>query len=95
MSRERTRQEGDMSADLDQGGSRKRELLDVTGLRCPLPVLKIRKCLTAMRPGDMLNVVATDPATQIDIPHFCAEAGHELVEQSAGDGVFQFSIRHG
>ena len=48
---------------------------DLTGLICPLPVLKIRKRLISMKPGEVLAVIASDPATQIDIPHFCAEAG--------------------
>lgn len=84
-----------MGVDIGNREKDNREQLDVTGLICPLPVLKVRKCLRSMSPGDTLDVVATDPATQIDIPHFCAEAGHVLIGQSAGDGVFCFSIRRG
>ena len=73
----------------------KAEEFDLTGLICPLPVLKIRKRLISMKPGEILTVVASDPATQIDVPHFCAEAGHSLVDQSAGEGVFRYSIRRG
>ena len=71
------------------------EELDVTGLICPLPVLKIRKRLIAMRGGDVLKVRASDPATQIDVPHFCREAGHELVSQDERDEVYCFTIRRG
>ena len=54
--------------------------LDATGLRCPLPVLKARKRLQALPSSGLLRVMADDPAAIIDMPHFCAEQGHDLVE---------------
>ena len=54
--------------------------LDATGLRCPLPVLKARKRLQALPSGSLLRVMADDPAAIIDMPHFCVEQGHDLVE---------------
>ena len=56
--------------------------IDASGLLCPLPVLKARKALAAMAPGQMLRLLATDPAARIDLPHFCAQGGHDLVEES-------------
>lgn len=56
--------------------------LDARGLLCPLPVLKARKRLAAMAPGAVLRVLADDPAAVIDMPHFCHEAGHDLLAQS-------------
>ncbi|MFQ1701257.1 sulfurtransferase TusA family protein [Loktanella agnita] len=53
--------------------------LDAKGLLCPLPVLKARKRLQALRSGQILRVEADDPAAIIDIPHFCHEAGHTLL----------------
>ena len=53
--------------------------LDARGLICPLPVLKARKRLQGMAPGAVLRILATDPAAVIDVPHFCAESGHDLV----------------
>lgn len=53
--------------------------LDARGLLCPLPVLKARKALRALEPGQVLRLRADDPAAVVDVPHFCAEAGHELV----------------
>jgi tRNA 2-thiouridine synthesizing protein A len=53
--------------------------LDVTGLLCPLPVLKARKRLESMVSGSVLKVVATDPMSAIDMPHFCNEQGHALL----------------
>lgn len=61
--------------------------LDATGLLCPLPVLKARKRLQALAPGERLRMQADDPAAVIDVPHFCAEAGHLLVDSSDADGV--------
>lgn len=50
--------------------------LDAIGLLCPLPVLKLRKRLQSLAPGDVVRMLATDPAAVIDVPHFCAESGH-------------------
>jgi tRNA 2-thiouridine synthesizing protein A len=70
------------------------EILDVQGLLCPLPVLKARKRLRAMDPGQVLRVLATDPAALIDVPHFCTESGHELlgIDETEG-GAHAFLIR--
>jgi len=61
--------------------------LDATGLLCPLPVLKARKRLAALNTGDMLRMRADDPAAIIDVPHFCNESGHRLVESNQEGGV--------
>jgi len=53
--------------------------LDARGLLCPLPVLKARKRLAGLAPGQVLRMLATDPAAVIDVPHFCAESGHVLL----------------
>ncbi len=52
--------------------------IDAIGLLCPLPVLRAAKELRAMSAGETLRLRATDPAAVIDVPHFCAEAGHRL-----------------
>ncbi|WP_114292588.1 sulfurtransferase TusA family protein [Pseudosulfitobacter sp. DSM 107133] len=70
-------------------------MLDATGLLCPLPVLKARKRLQPLAVGDTLTVQADDPAAVIDMPHFCAEAGHELVSADVDGAVQVFVIRKG
>lgn len=65
--------------------------LDATGLLCPLPVLKARKRLQALEVGQTLSVKTDDPAAIVDMPHFCAEAGHELVS-SQNEGATAFWI---
>ena len=62
--------------------------IDTSGLACPLPVLKARKALIAMAPGERLALIATDPLSAIDIPHFCNEAGHRLIaSEKRGDAL--------
>jgi tRNA 2-thiouridine synthesizing protein A len=70
-----------------------RETLDAIGLLCPLPVLKARKRLKGLSTGDELEVWADDPAAIVDVPHFCVEAGHDLVETSERDGHQVYVIR--
>lgn len=69
------------------------EILDVRGLLCPLPVLKARKRLMAMDPGRVLLVQATDPASVIDVPHYCNESGNQLVEHSTDGDTHNYWIR--
>lgn len=57
--------------------------IDATGLLCPLPVLKARKRLKGMASGQVLRLIATDPAAVIDVPHFCSESGHQLISSDA------------
>jgi tRNA 2-thiouridine synthesizing protein A len=67
--------------------------LDVTGLQCPLPVLKARKRLEAMQSGAELHVIATDPMSTIDMPHFCTEQGHTLLRHETHGEQQHFWIR--
>ncbi len=69
--------------------------LDATGLLCPLPVLKLRKRLAGLASGDCLRLRADDPAAVIDVPHFCAEAGHALVETSQEGETQIYLVRKG
>jgi len=58
------------------------EEIDAIGMLCPLPVLKLRKRLMTHKPGAVVRLLADDPAAVIDVPHFCNEQGHVLVDQS-------------
>lgn len=69
--------------------------LDAIGLLCPLPVLKARKRLAALAQGDTLHVMANDPAAVIDMPHFCAEAGHTLLDMTNHGDHQTYIIRKG
>jgi tRNA 2-thiouridine synthesizing protein A len=68
-------------------------LLDVTGQKCPLPVLKARKALARLVPGAVLEVLATDPGAAEDFAAFCGLAGHRLIDQSIEGSVLRFRIQ--
>jgi tRNA 2-thiouridine synthesizing protein A len=69
--------------------------LDLRGLNCPLPVLKARKAIGRVPVGGRLTIAATDPLAAIDIPHFCAENGHRLVEAGRDGAVLTFTVERG
>ena len=69
--------------------------IDATGLLCPLPVLKAQKRLRGMAPGQVLRLLASDPAAAVDVPHFCAEAGHELLSAEPQGAATAYLIRCG
>jgi len=69
------------------------ENLDVTGHKCPVPVLRVRRMLERLARGTILKVMATDPMTEIDFPHFCQESGHDLLEMDEENGIYYFLIR--
>ncbi|WP_137133747.1 sulfurtransferase TusA family protein [Rhizobium sp. FKY42] len=69
------------------------EIYDLRGLKCPLPVLKTRKKLSAMPSGSELVIETTDPLAGIDIPHFCRENGHALVLSERTESGHRFTIR--
>ena len=66
--------------------------LDLRGLRCPLPALRTEKQLRAMSARERLGVLTDDPLAAIDIPHFCREAGHRIIADTAKDGHRHFII---
>ncbi|HEX3699541.1 MAG TPA: sulfurtransferase TusA family protein [Phenylobacterium sp.] len=68
------------------------QLIDARGHRCPVPTLRLRRALEAARPGARLRLLADDPMARIDVPHFAAEAGAELLEHGEADGVLSFVI---
>ncbi|MCX7559632.1 sulfurtransferase TusA family protein [Sulfitobacter sp. F26204] len=69
--------------------------LDATGLLCPLPVLKLRKRLKNLQPGEHVIMRADDPAAIVDVPHFCAETGNILIETSDEGAVQVYLVRKG
>jgi len=69
--------------------------VDCEGLLCPLPVLRARKRLQAMAPGQVLCVRATDAMARIDLPHFCAEAGHAYLGATTEGAVTLYRVRKG
>jgi tRNA 2-thiouridine synthesizing protein A len=68
-------------------------ILDVQGLRCPLPVLKANKAMRGLPGGAVLVVLATDPASVQDIAAYARETGHALLDSAEAAGVFRFTLR--
>ncbi len=69
--------------------------LDLTGLKCPLPVLRTRKALRALSAGAEIEVSCTDPMAAIDIPNTVREEGDSLIEQRTDAARLFFRIRRG
>lgn len=69
--------------------------LDTTGLYCPEPIMLMHNKVRDMRRGEILKVIATDPATTRDVPKFCSFLGHDLVSQQESDGRYLYFIRLG
>jgi tRNA 2-thiouridine synthesizing protein A len=68
-------------------------ILDATGLKCPLPVLKAKKALKTLAPGERLEVHATDPGAPGDFAAFCEATGDSLERSDDVDGAYVFVIR--
>ncbi len=67
-------------------------ILDATGLKCPMPVLRARRQLKQMTSGEVLEVRADDPASVKDFPAFCETTG-DVLQETAEDGpTFVFRI---
>ena len=69
--------------------------LDAQGLRCPEPVMMVRKTVRNMQTGDTLLIVADDPATTRDIPGFCTFMEHELVAKETDSLPYRYLVRKG
>ena len=67
--------------------------LNLTGMKCPLPVLKARRQIKQMTPRSVLRVTADDPAAPLDFEHFCHTGGHDLLSSTEQGGIFTFHIK--
>jgi tRNA 2-thiouridine synthesizing protein A len=68
-------------------------VIDLRGLKCPLPALRTRKALSRLAPGAMLVVECTDPLAEIDIPNLVRETGDALEVTARQGDVVVFRIR--
>lgn len=95
-----TSQSPDHSADASSGAGTPAaapdQRLDLSGLKCPLPVLRANKALRGLATGAVIEVTADDPASAKDFPVYCDTAGHKLLAaEPADNGRFVFRIRKG
>lgn len=69
--------------------------LDVTGLKCPLPILKAKKALALLQTGDRLTVLATDPGAPGDFAAFCRQTGHVLaLSETLENNIYRLVLQH-
>jgi tRNA 2-thiouridine synthesizing protein A len=67
--------------------------VDARGLNCPLPILRTKKTLNDMQSGQVVHILATDPASVRDFQAFAKQTGNELVGQGERDGAFWFLLK--
>lgn len=70
------------------------QILDTSGLNCPLPILKTKKALKGMAAGETLQILATDPGSVADIAAFCKQTGNELIESAEEGGKYRFLVKN-
>ena len=69
------------------------KIMDLRGLKCPLPALRVRKMLGGLKSGDVIVAECTDPLASIDIPNLLRQTGDTLESRNEADGVLSFRIR--
>lgn len=67
--------------------------VDARGQSCPGPLVTLAKALKGARPGDLFELVATDPGSRSDVPSWAEISGNELVEATEADGEFRYLVR--
>ena len=67
-------------------------LVDARGHRCPVPTLRLRRALAEAPVGAWVRLLTDDPLARIDVPHFLAEVGAELLDTAIVDGTLSFLV---
>lgn len=67
--------------------------LDLKGLVCPIPVVRVSQAVKAVAVGDIIEAIATDPGVLADIPAWCKTSGNEMVQMERVDKGFRFLVR--
>ena len=68
-------------------------LIDCTGLFCPMPIVKTREAIKQIAPGQLLEMLSDDPASEADMKSWAQITGHNLVAVEREGGVFRFLVR--
>lgn len=71
------------------------QTLDTLGLRCPEPVMLTRKTIRSMAEGEIVLIIADDPATTRDIPSFCQFMDHRLLKSETGHKPYRYWVQKG
>ena len=73
--------------------SKPKKTLDCVGLYCPEPLFQTREQIDSIEVGDVLEVLADDPAAEEDLKRFAKRTGHELLSFENKDGNLRFLIK--
>ncbi|HTT83251.1 MAG TPA: sulfurtransferase TusA family protein [Rhizomicrobium sp.] len=68
-------------------------LLDLKGLKCPMPALLARRALARARAGDVFEIVCDDPLAPVDVPHMCHQEGFEVLAMERNALVTRLLLR--
>lgn len=68
-------------------------IIDLRGLTCPEPLLKLKEQIKDVEVGAEVEVLATDPGTIIDIPLWAERAGIEVLDCNREDNLIRFILR--
>lgn len=67
--------------------------IDAQGLMCPLPLLRAKQAIDKLEPGQVLEVLGTDPISKDDLPGWCSFSGHAFLGLREDGGLFKFYIK--
>lgn len=67
--------------------------LDTSGKCCPMPMVETNMAMKGMKAGEVLEIIATDPATKLDIPSWCKRTGNTLLEHNEDEGILRYYVR--
>ena len=67
--------------------------IDTIGLYCPVPLFKTREALETMKKGEILEVLADDPAAESDLQSFTKRTGHQMLKLEKNEDGLRFLIK--
>ncbi len=69
------------------------KVMDLKGLPCPMPVVKVSKGIKEIQVGEILEAVTTDPGALADFPAWARTSGNEILKTEQGEGTIRFTIK--
>lgn len=69
------------------------QVLDTSGKCCPMPMVETNKAFKKLAEGDVVQIIATDPGTQVDIPSWCERTGNQLIASKEQENQFTYYVK--
>ncbi|PKJ52860.1 sulfurtransferase TusA family protein [Bacillus sp. SN10] len=70
-----------------------KQVLDATGLACPMPIVRTKRAMDTLQTGEVLEVHVTDKGSVKDIPAWANKGGHDIVKHVEEADVLKFWIK--